>query len=95
MSVTYSSFIDSFCEPNWRSHSAIVFDCDGAYAPPLDPNDGSDPVCLGPYFLDQNSDSSFDFHGPSLVFPGPNQFGGRGGGGYDIILPRLDALNAV
>ena len=81
MSVTYSSFTDSFCEPNWRSYGVIEFDCDGAFAPVVDPDDGSEPVFLGPYFLDQCDSGSFDLQGPSIRLLGPTQ---RSVGGYWI-----------
>ena len=41
------------------------------YEDMTDPDYGKDPVCLGPYMMDQNDNGYFTYQGPEVYDPGP------------------------
>ena len=69
--LTRTSFDQSFCEPDWRSV----------------PEDTGITYFHGPYYLDQDDSGAMIFHGPILLFHGPTEIGGRGGGGCHRLVP--------
>ena len=82
MSVSYNSFCESYCEPNWRSITGTIeFDSVGAHELHPDPDESGSDVVLGPYFVDQDDYGCFEFHGPELFFLGPRELGARPGSG--------------